>query len=138
MLQVLLAHLGSIFQPELLTALPAAASAAAYGHSASGRRLQQQQQRRLPGLAASVGPLPASGSKQDWQAFVAALPDADAPEVFGLPANIERAMAMANSRQLLAALQQMGAAQVRGCSIVERVHLHVGLVTDIGGTSLLN
>jgi hypothetical protein len=113
MLQVLLAHLGSIFQPDLLTALPAAA---AYGRSASGRRLQQQQL-RLPGLAASVGQLPASGSKQDWQAFVAALPDADAPEVFGLPANIERAMAMASSRQLLAALQQMGAAQVRGCSM---------------------
>jgi hypothetical protein len=119
-LQVLLAHLSSIFQPQLLTALPAAA-AAAYGRSASGRRLQQQQL-RLPGLAASVGPMPASGSKQEWQAFVAALPDADAPEVFGLPANIERAMAMANSRQLLAALRQMGAAQVRKLSCARQAN----------------
>jgi hypothetical protein len=113
-LQVLLAHLNSIFQPELLTALPAAEAAAAYGRSASGRRLQQQQL-RLPGLAAAVGAMPASGIKQDWQAFIAALPDADAPELFGLPANIERAMATANSRQLLAALRQMGVAQVSGC-----------------------
>jgi hypothetical protein len=109
--QVLLAHLSSIFQPQLLSALPAAT--AAYGRSASGRRLQQQQMLRLPGLSAAVGTLPASGSKQDWQAFIAGLPDADAPDVFGLPANIERAMATANSRQLLAALRQMGVTQVR-------------------------
>ncbi|KAF6261448.1 ATP-binding dynein motor region D5-domain-containing protein [Scenedesmus sp. NREL 46B-D3] len=109
--KALLAHLNSIFQPELLTAFPTAAAAVAHGQSPSGRRQQQQQQQRLPGLHAFVGPMPVSGSKQDWQAFIAALPDADAPELFGLPANIERAMAAANSRQLLAALRQMGAAQ---------------------------
>lgn len=105
--QVLLAHLASIFQPELLSTLPAAAAG-----SNGGRRTPQQQLKRLPGLAPTAGPLPASGTKQDWQAFIATLPDTDAPELFGLPANIERAMAMANSRRLLAALRQMGTAQV--------------------------
>lgn len=97
--QVLLAHLRAIFTPDLLTTLPS---------TATGRRQQQQ---RLPGLSQAVGPFPATGAKQDWQAYVATLPDTDAPEVFGLPANIERAVALGSSKGLLTALRQMGTAQ---------------------------
>lgn len=56
--------------------------------------------------------LPASGLKQDWLAYVAALPDADQPAVLGLPANIGRSIALGHSRRLLASLRQISAAQV--------------------------
>lgn len=54
--------------------------------------------------------LPASGLKQDWLAYVAALPDQ--PAVLGLPANIGRSIALGQSRRLLASLRQISAAQV--------------------------
>jgi hypothetical protein len=59
-----------------------------------------------------AGPLPLTGAKHDWLAYIALLPDSDSPELFGLPANIERAVAVSSSRRLLAALRQMQVSQV--------------------------
>eukprot|EP00878_Enallax_costatus_P013542 GHUV01014158.1.p1 GENE.GHUV01014158.1~~GHUV01014158.1.p1 ORF type:complete len:511 (+),score=158.79 GHUV01014158.1:164-1696(+) len=108
--RVLVAHLKAIFTLDLLTARPP---------TTTGRR--QQQQQRLPGLSQTATPLPLTGAKQDWQAYVATLPDTDAPEVFGLPANIERAVALGSSKRLLAALRQMGTAQAAAAAFDRQV-----------------
>jgi hypothetical protein len=89
------------FSTHLLTALP-------------GRR--QQHQRQQPyGIAAGLPKglaMPSSGLKQDWLMYVAALPDADQPGVLGLPANIERSLALGHSKRLLVSLRRINAAQV--------------------------
>lgn len=103
LLQVLMAHLQAIFRPDQLSALPVSAN----------NRYQQQ---RLPGMPQTVAALPATAKKQEWQAYIATLPDTDTPDVFGLPANIERAVALGNSKRLLVALQQMGTAQAAAAS----------------------
>lgn len=94
------------FNGQLLTALPS--------------RLQQQQQYRQlrPGFGMSAGlptsqALPTSGAKQDWLALIAALPDADQPCVLGLPANIERSIALGCGKRLLASLRDISTLQVR-------------------------
>lgn len=98
---VLSAHLLDTFSQQLLTTLPGRAS---------------QQQRQLPyGITACLPrslALPTSGQKQDWLAYVAALPDTDQPAALGLPANVKRSMALGHFRTQLASLRQMNAAQV--------------------------
>lgn len=99
-----MAHLLDTFTTHLLTTVP----------SRQQRQATQQQQQQN-GIAAGLPkglPMPATGLKQDWLSFVAALPDADQPAVLGLPANIERSIALGQSRRLLASLRQIGAAQV--------------------------
>lgn len=44
--------------------------------------------------------------------YVAALPDADQPAVLGLPANIERSLALGHSKRLLTSLRQINAVEV--------------------------
>lgn len=112
-----MAHLLDTFNTQLLTTWP-------------GSRRQQQQQHWL-GIASGLPQgllMPASGSKQDWLAYVAALPDADAPHVLGLPASIERSMALGHSKRLLAALRQINAGQVRTRGQHGRIVSHQTLV----------
>lgn len=87
-------HLHSILSPELLN--PSSSAGAA--------------QRALLGLAA---PLPTSASKPEWGALLAGLPEADAPAAFGLPANIDKVVALAAGGRLTAALRQLSTGQVR-------------------------
>lgn len=124
LLQVLAVHLLDTFNPAVLTALPPSAQQAsasarqqAFGLAAGLARLQAAT------TAASGRGLPVSGSKQEWLAFIARLPEDDAPRVFGLPANIGRALSLGTSRALLGSLRQLGAVQVRagwqrGCGMV--------------------
>jgi len=108
-MKVLVSHLLDTFNAQLLTALPS--------------RLQQQQQQQQykllrPGFGMSAGlptsqALPTSGAKQDWLAFITALPDADQPCVLGLPANIERSIALGCGKRLLASLRDISTLQVR-------------------------
>jgi hypothetical protein len=100
--QVLVAHLLDTFSTHLLTTLP-------------GRRHQPPQHQQPYGITAGLPKglaMPSSGLKQDWLAYVAALPDADQPAVVGLPANIERSLALGHSKRLLALLRQFNAVQV--------------------------
>lgn len=104
--QVLVAHLLDTFNAHLLTALP--------------RQHQQQPRQLQQPYGISVGlpkglALPTSGLKQDWLAYAAALPSVDQPSVLGLPANIGRSIALANSKRLLASLRQINVAQVGRC-----------------------
>lgn len=108
-MQVLLAHLVDTFNNQFLTALPPTAT--------QQRRPPGSRQQARIGIAAGLAgsrAMPLSGDKQEWLAFIAALPDMDQPHVFGLPANIERAQLLGTSRQLLAALRKLGSVQVGG------------------------
>jgi hypothetical protein len=103
--QVLVSHLLDCFSTHLLTTLPSS-------------RQHQPRWQQACGMATGLPrglSLPASGQKQEWLAYVAALPDVDQPAVLGLPANIGRSIALGHSRRLLASLRQINAAQV-GCA----------------------
>lgn len=124
-MQVLLAHLLDTFSTHLLPALP------------RGTHQHQQQQRMQTsavGMAAGLPrgiALPSSGLKQDWLTYVSALPDTDQPAVMGLPANIQRSIALSHSRRLLASLRHINAAQVCVC-----VCAAIGAV-DWGGLQMM-
>jgi len=59
----------------------------------------------LPGF-----PIPNSKKHQEYVKFIATLPDQDGPEVFGLPANIERAKQRMVSDAIIGGLKSLGAA----------------------------
>ena len=54
--------------------------------------------RALPGSKVVV---PSSAHRQDYVALVAALPDADVPQLFSLPPNIDRSVQQAGSERLV-------------------------------------
>jgi hypothetical protein len=82
--QVLVAYLHQLFRPEVL------------GHSGKPSP--------LPGSRLMV---PSSTRREDFLAAIAALPEADSPALFGLPANIERSVQQSSSERVLAQLRQM-------------------------------
>ena len=90
-LQVLLAYLDQLLCPE------------AVGSSSL-------QPRPLPGTKGLV--LPASSDAADYMSIVDALPDADDPALFGLPANINRATGRRSSSAVIAILKQITASKV--------------------------
>ncbi|KNC47878.1 cytoplasmic dynein 2 heavy chain 1 [Thecamonas trahens ATCC 50062] len=55
--------------------------------------------------------MPASGSLAEAREAVARLPEADEPGVFGLPANISRAVEQARSAEVIAQLKALGTSQ---------------------------
>ena len=66
--------------------------------------------RALPGTKGLT--LPFSANPVDFSALVSALPDNDSPELFGLPANINRAAGRSTSSAVVASLEQITASKV--------------------------
>ncbi|KAK9815706.1 hypothetical protein WJX72_008353 [[Myrmecia] bisecta] len=92
-IKVLRAYLEQLFSPEAV--------------GIAGARV-----RPLPGTRNLVAP--ASAHAPDYLAFIAGLPDADVPALFGLPANIDRAAQQANSARVITQLKQMATSQAAG------------------------
>mmetsp|Transcript_33539 Transcript_33539/g.74227 ORF Transcript_33539/g.74227 Transcript_33539/m.74227 type:complete len:2007 (+) Transcript_33539:3-6023(+) len=67
--------------------------------------------RPLPGSRVAV---PTSAHRQDYINLIAALPDVDAPALFGLPANIDRTAQQTNSMRVLSQLKQMSISKDAG------------------------
>lgn len=70
---------------------------------------QQSGPRPLPGTNLT---LPSSSNPLDYASVVEALPDMDCPSLFGLPANVNRAVGRANGVAVITQLKQITASQV--------------------------
>ena len=70
---------------------------------------QQLGPRPLPGTNLT---LPCSSNPLDYAPVVEALPDMDSPSLFGLPANVNRAVGRANGIAVITQLRQITASQV--------------------------
>ena len=70
---------------------------------------QQSGPRALPGTALT---LPSSSNPLDYASVIEALPDMDSPFLFGLPANVNRAVGRACGAAVTTQLKQMTASQV--------------------------
>ena len=66
--------------------------------------------RPLPGTKGLT--LPFSTNPADFSALVSALPDTDSPELFSLPANINRAAGRSTSSAVVTSLEQITASKV--------------------------
>lgn len=66
--------------------------------------------RPLPGTRNLLPP--GSAHLPDYLAVVSGLPDVDAPALFGLPANVDRAAQQVNSARVVQQLRQLAASQV--------------------------
>ena len=71
---------------------------------------QQSGPRPLPGTNLT---LPFSSNPLDYASVVKALPDVDSPSLFGLPANVNRAVGRANGVAVITQLKQITASQVK-------------------------
>ena len=72
--------------------------------------------RPLPGTQNLT--LPFSCNPVDYASVVEALPDLDSPALFGLPANVNRAVGRASGAAVIAQLKQITASQVAsGCDL---------------------
>lgn len=70
---------------------------------------QQSGPRPLPGTALT---LPSSSNPLDYASVIEALPDMDTPSLFGLPANVNRAVGRASGVAVITQLKQITASQV--------------------------
>ena len=70
----------------------------------------------IPGYA-----VPSSNKHADYVSLIASLPDSDGPEIFGLPANIERAKQRMSSGLIINKLQSLGAAGGSGGEFDARI-----------------
>ena len=93
-LQVLRAHIEAILSADVL---PDASTGAGAGRP----------RRQLPGLSALLPGGAAALEARSWQALVEALPERDAPEAFGLPANVGRVAQRAGAGAALGALKRL-------------------------------
>lgn len=92
---------------------------------------QQSAPRPLPGTNLT---LPFSSNPLDYASVVDALPDVDSPSLFGLPANINRAVGGANGVAVIIQLKQITASQVRPNRVLKQL---LQVFADIPGLHVL-
>ena len=66
--------------------------------------------RPLPGTR-TIHP-PASSNPTDYASVIESLPESDTPALFGLPANVNRAVGQASGAAVITQLKQISASQV--------------------------